>query len=107
MAPSRLESISDNESKSNSYWLLFCFAHAKRLAGIVVDESAGLGTIETSGCDDEIGHIEGEETVAIETAWIALGQHKGLADAALRIDVTEIRSREETIVATGTQEEPA
>ena len=65
-----------------------------------------LRTIEAGGGDDELGHIEGQETVAIETAWIALRQHEGLADPALGIDVTEIGSREETVVATGTEYQP-
>ena len=83
------------------------FAHAKRLARIIVNKSAGLLTIETRGGDDEIRHVEGQETVAIETTGITLGQHKSLADNALGINVTEIGTRKETIVATGTQQEPA
>ena len=62
--------------------------------------------IEMSGGDDEIWHIERKEAIAIETAWISLWQHKGLADIALGVDMTEIGPREETIVATGTEHEP-
>ena len=57
-------------------------------------------TIEVGWSNDEIGHIKGEETFAIETARIALGQHEGLADSSLFIDMTEIRTRIKTIVAT-------
>ena len=83
------------------------FAHAERLARIIVNKSAGLLTIETRGGDDEIGYVEGQETVAIKTTGIALGQHKSLADNALGINVTEIGTRKEPIVATRTQQEPA
>ena len=57
-------------------------------------------TIEASRTNDEIGHIEGKETFSIETARISLRQHEGLADHPLAIDVTEIGSREKTVVAT-------
>ena len=63
-------------------------------------------TIEMGGSNDKIGHIKGEETFAIETARITLGQHKGLTDSSLFIDMTEIRTRIKTIIATGTQYEP-
>ena len=63
-------------------------------------------TVETSGGGDEVGDIEGEETLTIETTRIALGQHKGFADLPLGIDVAEIGTGEEAIVATGTQDEP-
>ena len=62
--------------------------------------------IKVRGRYDEVGPIEGEETVAIEAAWIALRQHKGLADNTFGIDVTDIGSRKKTIIATGTQHEP-
>ena len=64
-------------------------------------------TIKMSGRDDEIGHIERQETIPIETTGIALGQHKGLADNALSINVTEIGSREEPVVATRAEHKPA
>ena len=63
-------------------------------------------TVEMCRSNDEIRHIERQETVAIETAWITLWQHKRLADIALCIDVTEIRAREESIVTTGTKHHP-
>ena len=87
--------------------LFYIFAHTKVFARFIINESTGLMTIKVSRTNDEIGHIEGEETLAIETARIALRQHEGLADNAVSIDVTEIGPREETIVATGTQHEPA
>ena len=57
-------------------------------------------TIEASWTNDEIGYIEGKETVAIKAAWIALRQHKGLADVPFGINMTEIRSCKETIIPT-------
>ena len=83
------------------------FPHAKVLTGFIIDKTAGVMTIEVSRTDDEIRHIEGEETFAIETAGIPLRQHKGLSDNALVVNVTEIGSCEEPIIATGTQHEPA
>lgn len=64
-------------------------------------------TIEASGSNDEIGHVEREEPLAIETAWIALRQHKGLAHDTFRINMTEVRTRKETVITTGTNHEPA
>ena len=63
--------------------------------------------IEAGWTDDEIGHIEGKETFAIETTRVTLRQHKGLADHALGIDMTEIGPCEETVVTTGTEYHPA
>ena len=57
--------------------------------------------------NDEIGDVEGQEAVAIETARVSLGQHKGLSNMALCIDMTEIGSREESVVTTGAEHEPA
>ena len=59
-----------------------------------------------SRTDDELGDVEGEETVTIEAARIALRQHEGLGGDAVGIDVTEIGTRIETVVATGTEYEP-
>ena len=76
------------------------FAHAEVLAGLIVDEAAGLMTIEMSRGDDEFGHIERKETLAIETARISLWQHEGLGHLSLGIDVAEIGPGEEAVVAT-------
>ena len=56
-------------------------------------------TIKASRAYDEIGDVERKETFAIETARISLRQHKGLADNALGINMTEIGSRKEAVVA--------
>ena len=82
-------------------------ADAEGGAGAGVDGTGGLMTVETGGSGDEIGDIEGEETLTIETTGIALRQHEGLADITLGIDVTEIGARIESVVATGAQHEPA
>ena len=74
--------------------------HTKVLAIFIVDDTTGLVAIEASRPCNEIGHIEGKETLAIETLRILLRQHKGFADIAFCINVTEIGSRIETIVAT-------
>ena len=81
-------------------------ADAEGGAGAGVDGTGGLMTVETGGGGDEIGDIEGEETLTIETTGIALRQHEGLADITLGIDVTEIGTGEESVVATGTEDEP-
>ena len=81
--------------------------HTEVLARFIVDDTAGFMTIEASGANDEIGHIEGIETVAIETTRIALRQHKGLADNALGIDMAKIGAREKAVVTTGAEHEPA
>ena len=57
-------------------------------------------TIKMSGRDDEIGHIERQETIPIEASGISLRQHKGLADTTLGVDVTEVGTRKKTVVAT-------
>ena len=64
-------------------------------------------TIETGRTNDEVRHIEGKETVAIETTRITLRQHKRLGDVPLGIDVTEIGPREKTIITTRTKHHPA
>ena len=74
--------------------------HAKVCTLGIVDDATGMITIEARRTDNEIGHIERQETVTIETTRIALWQHEGLGDDALGIHMTEIRSREETIVTT-------
>ena len=86
---------------------LIVLTHAKVLAGIIVDDTAGPTAVEMCGGNDELGYVEGQETVAVELAGIALRQHKGLADAAVGIDVTEIGTGEESVVAAGTDDEPA
>ena len=77
-------------------------AHAKVLAGLIVDDTTGLGTVEAGRGDDEIGHIEGKKTLAIEATGVALRQHKGLGDSSLSIDVTEIWACKKTVIATRT-----
>ena len=76
-------------------------------AGGGVDDAGGLAAVEAGGGDDELGDVEGEETVAVELAGMALGEHEGLADAAVSVDVTEIGTGEESVVAAGTEHEPA
>ena len=63
--------------------------------------------IEMSRASDEIGHIERKKTVAIETAWIMLRQHKGFAATTIGINMTEIGPRKETVVSTGAKHNPA
>ena len=75
-------------------------AHAKVLTVFIIDDTACLMAIEVSRTNDEIGHIEGQETVAIETTRISLRQHESFADNALGINMTEIGTREEAIVTT-------
>ena len=75
--------------------------------GGVVDDAGGMAAVEARGGDDEFGDVERQETVAIELAGIALRQHKGLADAAVGIDVTKIGTCEEAVVTAGTDDEPA
>ena len=82
-------------------------AHTKVRARITIDDATGLRTVEVRRTNDEIGDVEGQEAVAVETARVSLGQHKGLSNMALCIDMTEIGSREETIVTTGAEHEPA
>ena len=82
------------------------WSHTKVLASVVVDKPTGLLAIEAGGRNDEVGHVEREETVAIETARIALRQHECFGDTPFGIDMTEIRTREETVVAAGTEYEP-
>lgn len=72
----------------------------KVLSVVIIDETTGFMTVKAGWSYDEIRHIKGKETVAIETARIALRQHKGLADMPLGIDMTEIGSCEETVIAT-------
>ena len=86
-----------NKQKIIDYPLVFL--HTEILSIIIVNKMTGIMAVEASGGNDEIGYIEGQETIAIETARIALGQHKGLADIALSIDMTEIGASEETVVA--------
>ena len=81
--------------------------HAEVFARFIVDDTTGFMTIKASWSNDEIGNIEGKETVAVETTRTSLRQHEGLGDNAIGIDVTEIKARKKTIVATGTQHEPA
>ena len=62
--------------------------------------------IEASGAGDEVRHVKRQETVAIETARIALRQHKGLGGNAVSINVTEIGAGIKAVVASGTEYEP-
>ena len=80
--------------------------NVKILAILIIDNPTCSITVEVGGPDDKFGHIEREETLAIETARIALRQHKGLANAPVCINMTEIRTRIETVISTGTQHEP-
>ena len=64
-------------------------------------------TIEVRRCNDEVGNIIGKEASAIEAARIALWQHKGLADIPFGIDVTEVGTGVEPVVATGTKQQPS
>ena len=57
-------------------------------------------TIKASRANNEFGHIEGEETVAIETARIPLRKHKSLSNSTLRIDMAEIGPCKESVVTT-------
>lgn len=83
------------------------WSHTKVLTGVAVDDVAGFTAVEVRRGDDEIGDVEGQETVAVELARMALRQHKGLGDRPLGIDVTEIGTREKTIVAAGAEHKPA
>ena len=82
-------------------------AHAEVLSVFIVDHATGLMPIETSRTNDEIRHVEGKESFAIETAWISLRKHEGLTDNPLGIDVTEIGTCEEPVVTTRTKHHPA
>ena len=95
----------------NDFLILFILlfnllAYAKVLSVFIIDESAGLVSIEMSRANDEIGYIEGKETSAIKTPRISLWQHKGLADSPLGINMTEIGPCEQTVITTGTEYEP-
>ncbi len=81
--------------------------HTHVLSVVIIDETTGFMTVKLGWPNDEIWRVKGEETVAIETAWIALRQHEGLGDTALDIDMTEIGSCEEAVVTTGTEHKPA
>ena len=83
------------------------WAHAEVLARLVVDNATGMTAVETRGAGDEVGHVERQEALAVEAAGIALRQHEGLGGNAVGIDMTEVGPRIETVIATGTQHEPA
>ena len=85
---------------------MLSLAHAKVLTIVIVNDTTGMMTIEVGWSNDEIGHIKGEKAFAIETARIALGQHKGLADRPIGIDMAEIGTRKKAVVTTGTQHQP-
>ena len=87
------------------YIWLWSYTHV--LAGVAVDDVAGLAAVEVRRGDDELGDVEGKETVAIETARMALWQHKGFGDRPLGIDVTEIGTREEAVVTARAEHKPA
>ena len=78
------------------------WADTEVLARLIVDDMAGLMAIEPCWSNDEIGYVEGEESVAIESARISLRQHKCLGNNAACVDMTEIGPCEQTVVATGT-----
>ena len=80
--------------------------HTEVRTRFIVDGTAGFPAIETSGAGDEIGYIERKKTFAVETARISLWQHKCLGGIPFRIDMTEIGSSVETVVATRTEYEP-
>ena len=79
----------------------------KPLARFIVDNPTYIIGVEMSGSNDEIGHIKREETLAIETSGITLWQHECLAGIALGINVAEIRTGVESVIATGTEYQPA
>ena len=64
-------------------------------------------TVETGRTNDEVRHIEGKETVAIETTRVSLRQHKSFGNITFSIYVTKIGSCEEAVVTTGTQYQPS
>ena len=86
---------------------LIVLTHAKVLAGIIVDDTAGPTAVEMCGGNDELGYVERKETLPVKTPRIPLWQHKGLADVPLSIDVTEIGPCEKSVIATGTEHKPS
>ena len=76
-----------------------CSQNRNMMAFILISFTcASLITVKASWTNDEIGHIEGKETVAIETARVTLRQHKSFGNIAISIYVTKIGPCEETIV---------
>ena len=52
-------------------------AYAKVGARITIDDATGLRTVEVRRTNDEIGDVEGQEAVAVETARVSpLGGRK-------------------------------
>ena len=82
-------------------------AHTEVGSRLVVDDAARFATVKMCWPYDEIGNVVRKEALKIETARIALGKHEGLANSPVVINVAEIGAREEAIVATGTEDEPA
>ena len=63
------------EPKRQDLW-----SDAEALARFVVDEADSGAGVEGRGAGDEVGHVERQETVAVEAARTALRQHEGLGD---------------------------
>ena len=82
-------------------------ANTEVLTIFIIDGAAGFVTIEVRRGNDEVGDIIGKETLAIEAARIALWQHKGLANIPFCIDMTEIGTCIEPVVATRTKQQPS
>ena len=72
--------------------------HTKIFAIGVVDCFAGLMTVKTCGSCYEVGHVEREETLAIEPARVALWQHESLGDMPFGIYMAEIRTCVEAVI---------
>ena len=82
-------------------------SHSEVLPVLIVDDPASLSSVEAGRAGDELGHVEREEAVAVETARVPLRQHEGFSDVPFGVDVAEIGPREESVVSSGTQYEPA
>ena len=63
--------------------------------------------VEACRSCDEVRHIERHEPPPVETPGIPLRQHEGLGDIPLLINMAEIGTREESVVAAGAEHEPA
>ena len=56
-------------------------------------------TVEACRTDDELRYVEGKESVPVEVSRVPLGQHEGLGDIPPVVNVAEVGSREEPVVA--------
>ena len=75
------------------------FSHTKVFPVSIVDNPAGLLAVETSRRGDKLWNVERQETLTVETAWIALRQHESFGDVSEGIDVAEIGACEKSVVA--------